>query len=62
MTSAPAATITTGTASAARQAAGVAPGEPSVPADAIPYTAVTAEVPTAEPNWVTMCSSPGFSY
>ncbi|MFE7395331.1 hypothetical protein [Streptomyces sp. NPDC057557] len=62
MTSAPAAPITTGTASAARQAARVAPGELSVPADAIPHTAVTAEVPTAEPNRVTVCSSPGFSY
>ncbi|SCF77329.1 hypothetical protein GA0115254_116632 [Streptomyces sp. Ncost-T10-10d] len=62
MTGAPAATITTGTTSAARQAARVAPGEPSVPAYAIPCTAVTAEIPTAEPNRVEVCSSPDFSY
>ncbi|MFF2957603.1 hypothetical protein ACFVT1_01505 [Streptomyces sp. NPDC057963] len=58
MTSAPAATITTGTTSAARQAARAASGEPSAPLDAIPYTAVTAEIPTAEPHCVEVCSSP----
>jgi hypothetical protein len=36
----------------------VDPGVPSVPAEASPYTAVTAEMPTAEPNWVEVCSSP----
>jgi hypothetical protein len=50
VTAAPIATIATGATSAARN--------PSRPPPAIPHTAVTTEMPTAEPNCVAVVSSP----